>query len=400
MAGGYRTPRNGEMGRILGENADLRRRVKELEKPGQAEKSSIRRSVVGATLPGGSYRGAVLAANEDGKPVWSTPMGAIIPKYWITLDAEGSSYEVARFGPQTTQEAAKKMLPAPLFEYNWGLNNDITQMDWPISWGNESFIWGSHPLMSDPMPISMEIYVHPRFEGQRFEVSLPASWMGSGGAAWYIVVVYNETAYTADLELSTDSMIYDGGITRPWRLDLAPDEYFAWKVDNQYFDHVARIQPFWQHMGFGGGVSAGVPLDNWYWKNVRALEQEQSFSQSGDAVAVNGTHRFYNGRNQTVRVGKLIASVGGGPPVGSGIQIQAMLNGVTPLFATPLTIPAGEHFVEGIPDLGGTDMSTNWALPAGDVVVLLWPGDFVRIDVLDVGSSSAGSGLTVQLFYG
>lgn len=347
----------------------------------------------GGGLPEGGYRGSVLARDNDGTARWTSPIGSIVPKYYITLEDGASTYQVNTYGSFGTQDAAKLMLPAPLFEYS----PDVA-MDWPISWANEFSTAGG--FESDPMPIQLEVTVVPHSDGETFDIEVPSSWMGSGGAPWFTLVVFNSTAYTASLRIGSDAVVYEGGWYRSDVYeDLAPGEYLAWKVDNVEFEGVAKVQPFWASKNLGGGIRAAVPLDNQYWKQVRALEYEHSYTFGGSLSTTTGGFRFYNNRPASVRIGKVVASVGTAP-TGASIQIEAKINGTTDIFATPLTIPAGEFFADAVPDAGDTDISGVWVLPAGDVAVLLMPDDYLSVEVTQVGSSVPGSDLNVQVYYG
>lgn len=345
-------------------------------------------------IPEGGYRGSVLARDGGGRLKWTTPVGSIVPRYEIYLDQDAFDYTVNDYGAFSGSGGA--MLPAPTFAYDSGTGE--VSLLWPPAWADEQNT-GFGGLISDPMPVQLDIYLIARSEGQIFNLALPSAWMGSGGAPWFTVAIYNDSAvgdYTADVRIDGDVWMYEGGVERPDNVSLAPSEYVTWRVDNHYNEGLGMLRPFWA-AALHEGHEVGHPLDAYYWKHVRALENHETFYVPGALTTAAIGQTFTNGRETSVRVGKVTARVGSAP-TGAAIQVQVLLNGVTPIFASPVTIAAGDTFGEGVPDDNGASFKF-WPLP-GDELLLLYPGEFLAVDVVQVGSTVAGSDLTVQVYFG
>lgn len=100
------------------------------------------------------------------------------------------------------------------------------------------------------------------------------------------------------------------------------------------------------------------------------------FSKTGPLEAVVGTHRFYLEQNRTIS--KVRAAVGTAS-VGAPIVIDVKKNGVSIFGGTPLSVSAGQFT---------NTKNTNEAVVAGD---------YLTIDIVSVGTSTAGSDLTVTV---
>lgn len=104
----------------------------------------------------------------------------------------------------------------------------------------------------------------------------------------------------------------------------------------------------------------------------------QTFTAPGTLSVYTGKSRFYCPVNFTI--GAISVAVGS-PPVGSGLTVDVNRNGTT-IFTTQAnrpTIASGQY----------TDLSNT------PNVVNLLAGDYLTVDIDAVGSSSAGSDLTV-----
>ena len=373
---------------------ELFRLVKSL---GQSNAAAARSAVVPAPSADsgeGGYRGSVRAKDFYGREKWTTPVGSIVPRYEVWLEQDAFSYEVNAYGIYSSGDAAKLMLPEPTFEYAGG---EVSLL-WPPAWGDEHNT-GTSALQSDPFPVQLDIFLVPHSEGQVFNLTLPASWLGSGGAAWSTVGIYNEggaSEYSASVNIDAGSLVYESGVRRPNDIGLEASEYVTWKLDSHYFEGITRIQPFWARAQLEG-EEVGHPLDAWYWKHVRALENSDSLFKAGTLSTGVLGQTFTNGRETSARIGKVVARVGTAP-AGSSILVQAYLNGVAPIFSTPVTIAAAALSGEAVPDDAG--LSFKWWPKPGDDLILVYPGDFLTFEVTQVGSSTPGSDLTVQVFWG
>lgn len=387
-----------ELKALTGEHSRLIKMLLGQNNTGARQVASVATQVsgmAGSGVPAGGYRGSVLARNAIGDLTWTTPVGAIVPRYEIYLEQDASDYTVNAYGLFSDPETAKQMLPVPTFAYDSGTGE--VSLTWPPSWADEAGA-GLATMVSDPMPVQLDIFLTAHSEGQVFNITLPAAWQGSGGAPWYTVGVYNEAAgdYNADVRLTADALVYEGGVERPDDVALAPGEYFVWRVDNHYFEGVGNVRPFWA-AALHDGNEVGHPLDAYFWKHVRSVENHQVVFEGGALSAAPLGQTFSNGTETSYRVGKVTARVGSAP-AGAAIEVQVLLNGITPIFATPVTIPAGESYGEGVPNAGG--VSFKFWPKDGDDLILLYPGDFLTVDVEQVGSSIPGSDLTVQVYFG
>jgi hypothetical protein len=374
---------------------ELFRLVKSL---GQSNAAAARSAVVPAPSADsgeGGYRGSVRSKDFYGREKWTTPVGSIVPRYRINLEEGASSYEVNAYGIYPSGDAAKLMLPEPTFAEAGG---EVSLL-WPPAWADEHNS-GTVGLQSDPFPIQLDIFLYPHSDGQVFNLSLPAAYKGSGGTPWYTVSIYNVIVegpgFAADVQLDSDVLMYDTGVRRPAGVGLEPGEYVTWKVDAHAFEGVAYVEPFWARATLEGR-EVGHPLDAYFWKHVRSLEHSESMHVAGTVSTGVLGQTFTNGRETSVRIGKITAHVGTAP-TGAALIVTASLNGTIPIFATGVSIPASSTSGEGVPDAGGVSFKF-WPKP-GDDLILLYPGDFLEVEVTQVGSSTPGSDLTVQVFWG
>jgi hypothetical protein len=338
--------------------------------------------------PEGGYRGAVVAQDVDGIRRWTSPIGSIVPSYSIHLEDGASTYEVEPFGAYTTSAAAKTMLPEPLME----LEGDTVWLDWPVSWGNEQGELGVSDVKSDSIPIQLSVFVTPHADGDEFGIVLPS---GRYGAPWYVLTVYNTTAFTATVQftsLHTTPKYAGTGVTVPDSRTFAPGVSMSWRVDESANWGTASVTPFYSDGSSGGSVVA-IPIDDYYWANVASVQHQALLSsvQGSLSTFVDG-RRFYHGRDTSVRIGKLRASVGTAP-TGASILVDVKLNG-TSILSSPAEITVGTHTVVVTPDVANFDSGF-----VGEAVVLL-PSDFLTVEVTQVGSTVPGSDLTVQAYFG
>lgn len=129
----------------------------------------------------------------------------------------------------------------------------------------------------------------------------------------------------------------------------------------------------------GAAVGQTLVYNGTSWSNA-SLNETAAFSQPDTLIVTTGKHRFYASRNYTIV--SVRASVGTAP-TGADLLVDVNKNGVT-IFTTQTnrpTITAG----------------TNTALAAAINVADIASGDYLTIDIDQVGSSVAGSDLTVQI---
>lgn len=125
----------------------------------------------------------------------------------------------------------------------------------------------------------------------------------------------------------------------------------------------------------GGGTSssAGLPAPG-----IAAI---LTFSVTGDVAVTTGAHRFYVDR--AVTISNVRASVGTAP-TGAALIVDVNKNGTT-IFTSqsgrPQIAASGNTDVSDIPD-----------------VTSLAAGDYLTVDVDQVGSTVAGADLTVQVY--
>jgi hypothetical protein len=109
-----------------------------------------------------------------------------------------------------------------------------------------------------------------------------------------------------------------------------------------------------------------------------------ALSQAGAVTATPGTARIYNDSGRALTIMAVRASVGTAP-TGSALVVDVNKNGVT-IFTTQGNRPS-------IPAAGNTSGKV-----ANMDVTALADGDYLTVDVDQVGSTTPGSDLTVQIW--
>lgn len=125
-------------------------------------------------------------------------------------------------------------------------------------------------------------------------------------------------------------------------------------------------------------VATGSSAASWQGDPVQA-----SFSYSGALAVLTGTDRFYNLTGRTLTVSQVVASVGTAP-AGASIIVDVRKNGST-IFTTTANRPSIS---------AGSNFGTNGGTP--DVPTIA-NGEYWTVDVVQVGSTTAGASLTVQV---
>ncbi|QQS20454.1 hypothetical protein IPL85_05800 [Candidatus Saccharibacteria bacterium] len=114
-----------------------------------------------------------------------------------------------------------------------------------------------------------------------------------------------------------------------------------------------------------------------------ALTRTYPFSYSGTLVVVSGTHRLYNDSGTTWTIRSVRASVGTAP-TGSSILIDINSNGST-IFST-----------QGNRPTIATSANTSGKVTNMDITTVA-DGAYITVDIDQIGSTVAGSNLTVQV---
>lgn len=107
------------------------------------------------------------------------------------------------------------------------------------------------------------------------------------------------------------------------------------------------------------------------------------FSQSGTLTVATGTFRIYNDSGSTLIIRGVRASVGTAP-TGAAITVDVRVNGTT-IYATPGNRPSIA--------ISTNTSGKNTGFSTGTIA----DGSYFTVDIVQVGSTIAGSNLTVQI---
>jgi hypothetical protein len=106
---------------------------------------------------------------------------------------------------------------------------------------------------------------------------------------------------------------------------------------------------------------------------------------SGTLAVTTGTYRFYNDDLESWNIAQVRASVGTAP-TGATVIVDVHKNGTT-IFTTQSRRPA-------------IAISGNTATPSGAIEVTSFAaGDYITVDVDQVGSTIAGANLVVSVWF-
>jgi len=336
-----------------------------------------------AGLPEGAEPHASLIVNRSTSAVqWATPAFSVIPQYFVWMEEGKSGYSVTHVGNISSDES-KEILPEVRFD-----NNGHTML--PIT------TWDAG---RDEGPISLNMEFYPHYDGEKFDIYLPAAGSSYGASVpYFLLKLYNNSSlYSVTVDLWDNFLVY-GGTTIPVAGDngimtLESKQNFQWFVMGGGPDAIERaVYPLPRVNGSSG---ASAFHDKQYTLQIKAMERCQAFSAQGELSVAAGAHRFYNDTLEQLRLGQIRATVGTAP-TGSDIQIDVKRNGAS-VFSVPLVIPAGSTTAVATPGVlthTFNDYGSNWNL------ALLDPGDYLTVDILAVGSTFAGADLTVQVYYG
>lgn len=127
----------------------------------------------------------------------------------------------------------------------------------------------------------------------------------------------------------------------------------------------------------------GTPLNPTQYAELDArLADSVTFSYPGAVTVISGTARLYNDTGQSRTIASVRASAGTAP-TGTALIVDVRKNGTSIFPTTPRPqISVGANTGTAVPD------TTTWAA-----------GEYLSVDVVQVGSSVAGSDLTVTVTY-
>lgn len=210
-------------------------------------------------------------------------------------------------------------------------------------------------------------------------------------------VLVSGTAFTLDAGgsfavpvLATD----DPTLTPPnftYRLGIYLTDHTPRRLADVYFLAPAAVSPLdvADLIDLGSPIPGSDPLNPTEYSVLDArldlLEAEAdmvTFALPGALSVLSGTSRLYNDSGTARQVTTVRASVGTAP-TGSPVVVDVKKDGTSLYGVTaPPTISAGANTGASVPD------TTTWQ-----------PGEFLTVDVTAVGSSVAGSNLTVTVSY-
>lgn len=316
-------------------------------------------------LPSGGRTGSVLrkASSADGDASWTPEWQGLLPEYWVTLQAGSGSYTVTPI--VGSAESTKALLP-PLVVSDGGTTLEAIDH---INYGGP---------VGGGSPFHLHVNVVPTFDGEEFTVRLPYyDNMDGPTAPYYTFHIENDTAFEAHVFVPNARLHYLGTNVRVlgaavWDLPSGFDG--AWHVLMLRGYGTAAIPA----RGFPGTVSSSDP---YYDLNVAEVRRLIPVQVPGVLTVATVPHRIYNDTVEVIRVGKVSASVGTAP-AGSSILLDVLLNGVDVVGS--VEISAGTNHA-----IGTLTIDRNWD-----------EAEYLTVDVTQVGSTSPGSDLTVQIWTG
>jgi hypothetical protein len=327
-------------------------------------------------LPPGGGTGSVVRklSGADGHARWTYEWQGMMPEYWVSLNPAGASYFVSGLGLEESgvpdQDAAKRLLPPVRFA-----DGGTTMLE--IDSGNYSD-GISNPLNGqNQSPIHLYVEVWPTEDGEEFLINMPTDDNSLGVTTpFYTFELFNPTAFEAVVNIEETRLYYAGtsipvnGSETQWT--LPPLYNAAWFVQNVkgYGTAVTPVR------GFVTGESSDAYFDT----HVAAMRHMDKTTYPGVLTTSTGGLRVTNDTIADANIGKITASVGTAP-TGADIVIAVLKNGIS--ITTSFTIAAGAS--------SGTAVLSD---------VSLAPGDYLTFNVTQVGSTVAGSNLTIQTWFG
>ncbi|WP_440066428.1 hypothetical protein [Streptosporangium sp. OZ121] len=146
-------------------------------------------------------------------------------------------------------------------------------------------------------------------------------------------------------------------------------------------DHAGVYQPVGSYaLTSHNHDAAYAPLSHTHAGSVTPV-----YSITGNVTTGAGTFRFYNDTGRTLVISSVRATVGTAP-TGAALIVDVHKNGTT-IFTTQSTRPT-------------ITVSTNTAKSTGMAVTAWADGEYLTVDVDQVGSTISGANLTVQVVAG
>lgn len=327
-------------------------------------------------LPPGGGTGSILRKKSavDGAARWTYEFQGMMPEYWVSLDPAGGSYYVSGLGLEETggndQAAAKLLLPPVLFA-----DGGTTML--PIDTGNYPDGIANPLNGQNQSPIHLYVEVYPSFDGEEFTIYPPTDDNSLGVTApFYTFELYNATAFEAVVNIE-DAHLYYAGTSVPVNGDedvwtLPPSYSGAWQVQN--------IKGYGTAVTPARGLGVGQSSDLYFDAHVAYMRHMDKATYPGVLATSTGGLRVTNDTVAEATIGKITASVGTAP-TGADIVIVVLKNGVT--ITTSFAIAAGTN--------SGTAVLSDTSFE---------PGDYLTFNVTQVGSTIAGSNLTIQTWFG
>ncbi|SIN72909.1 hypothetical protein [Agromyces cerinus] len=383
-----------------------------------------------AGVPAGGRGGWVLRrATDTGELRWAVDVtGAqpqcdiylgVLPSWLDEGDPRYSWYPQILGSSAADYDAAQAMMPI--------LSVTDTVADLGGGTGYRTGSTSPVPLDADnAAPARYSVHVSPVFDGQAFDIMFPADLARTTNSPWshIDIGVYNDGGetgeYKAELHLRHLSGTYAGTRVAPgewyddpatgsndWdarKMFLEADELLSWRVENVGGNPNgmagSQIVPSITNAGSGSLVAATG--DKWWEMNVKGRELVFPFSGIGPLEVSSAAHRFRNSRRDIIGISLVTAEVTDAP-VGASIQVDVKVGGVS-IFASPLTILAGETFGSAVPALSRWPLGSTGMIdgPADQIALAPWaPGDAATLEIVQVGSpGTEGANLTVLMWAG
>lgn len=315
-----------------------------------------------AGIPPGGNPGDTVTRYDGGLPDWTSVPYAVTPEYWVWLEDGAPDWETNNTGG----------LPEPVIEDNGKWLHPIED--------------GTGLLEA---PFVLHVSVTPHSDGEAFGVYRPGFESSNYTPPHYTLSIQNDGAFRAVVQL--DEFLYYSGTTVrvPEFLELEPGERVLWRVQTGTSGtYECNVTPFPLPDGVGY-------TDRGFTTSVGSMRLSQQWSALDDLEPAVGGVPFVNGTGESKIIGKITAAVTTAP-TGSGVQVDVFLNGVS-ILSAPLAVAAGQTYAEMVPDASTTSLTVgDYSFP----VVVFEPGDRLTVEIVSVGSTTPGNGLTVQAYYG
>jgi hypothetical protein len=325
-------------------------------------------------LPDGGVDGNVLRVGTTTPPFWGADILNQMGTYFIDLKA-GDDYWL-RYAGEANQTNVAAILPAA------EITDGGTTLE-PLANADMDFF-----------PVNLVVTVEPATDLEEFTLNIPNdNWFGNGAPFWSLQLENKSDTNRARVNIAGAALIYAGtnipvnGDESVW--DIDPDYRAAWFVSTAYFSVGTAVTP----MSVSEATyPARQVLDPFYMRDVAGRRHMFPYFSPGTVTVAELPFKPTNDETNPIFISCVRATVGTAP-TGANMIIDVLLNGTTSVLDTPLVITAGT--TTGV----GTVTTTSWA--SGDIAVAEWvPGDFLTVEVTQVGSTVPGSDLTVQVWAG